>query len=75
MKHDNDKIDEAVLGLLFLTLDDAGRAWKGFAWSAMNRLHEKGFIENPVSKNKSVFLTAEGQAEAERLFKKLFAAD
>lgn len=39
----------------------------------MNRLHEKGYIFDPVNKAKSVALTEEGLREAERLFKKLFA--
>jgi hypothetical protein len=39
----------------------------------MNRLHEKGFIENPVGKAKSVVLTETGLRESERLFHKFFA--
>jgi len=39
MQIDTDKIDEAVLALLFLTLHDGVRAWKSFDWDAMNRLH------------------------------------
>jgi hypothetical protein len=39
---------------------------------AMNRLHEKGFISNPVGKAKSVLLTEKGPQESERLFRKLF---
>jgi hypothetical protein len=69
---DTDKIDEAVLALLYLTLHDGARAWKGHDWEALNRLHRKGMIENPVSKAKSVVLTDEGLAESERLFRKLF---
>jgi len=41
---DTDKIDDAVLALLFLTLHDHWRAWKGFDWDALNRLYEKGLI-------------------------------
>jgi hypothetical protein len=41
MEIDHDKIDEAVLALLWLTLHDGYRAWKGFDWATMNRLHEK----------------------------------
>jgi len=44
-----------------------------FKWEAMNRLHEEGLIEDPSSKAKSVVLTAHGLAEAERLFRVLFA--
>ena len=69
---DTDKIDEAVLALLHLTLHDGARAWKGHDWDALNRLHRKGMIDNPVSKAKSVVLTDEGLAESERLFRKLF---
>ncbi len=72
MNVDNDKIDDAVLALLYLTLDRDGRAWKGFDWSAMNRLHEKGMTDNPVSKAKSVVLTEEGIARSERLFRDMF---
>jgi hypothetical protein len=68
-----EKIDEAVLALLYLTLHDGARAWKGFDWDAMNRLHKKGFIFKPIGKAKSVLLTDKGLHESERLFKKLFA--
>jgi Domain of unknown function (DUF6429) len=73
MDIDTDKIDEAALALLYLTLHDDSRAWKGLDWDVMNRLHEKGFISNPVGKTKSVLLTEKGLQESERLFKKLFA--
>jgi hypothetical protein len=72
MDIDTDKIDEAILALLYLTLHNGSRAWKGFDWEAMNRLHEKGFISNPVGKAKSVLLTEKGLQESERLFSKLF---
>jgi len=72
MDYDEDKVDEMVLALLYLTLGDDGRAWKGHDWEAMNRLHEKGLIENPRNKNKSVVLTEKGIEESERLFKKHF---
>ncbi len=41
----------------------------------MNQLHERGMILDPRSKAKSVVLTEEGEAEAERLAMKLFAKD
>lgn len=75
MEIDKDKIDDAILALLYLTLDRDGRAWKGFDWSAMNRLHEKGFIGDPVNKAKSVWLTEEGIARSERLFREMFTAE
>jgi hypothetical protein len=73
MDIDTDRIDEAVLALLYLTLHDKYRAWKGFDWDAMNRLHEKGLIHDPVGKAKSVVLTEEGLRESERLFREMFA--
>ena len=72
MEIDTDKIDEAVLALLYLTLHGGFRAWKGHDWDAMDRLHRNGMIENPVGKAKSVVLTDEGLKESERLFRKLF---
>lgn len=70
---DTDRIDEAVLALLWLNLSGTGTAWKGLDWSAMSRLHERGLISDPIRKAKSVYLTDEGMAEAERLFRELFA--
>ena len=77
MDYDSNKVDEAVLALLFLTVHQHGeygaRSWKGHDWDALNRLHEKGFISDPVSKAKSVVLSPEGLAESRRLFETLFA--
>ena len=73
MDIDEEKIDEAVLALLYLTLHDGGRAWKSFDWGALNRLHKKGLIEDPVGKAKSVLFTEDGLKESERLFQRLFA--
>jgi hypothetical protein len=75
MEYDSDKIDDAVLALLFLTRCDekfGAAAWKSHDWEALNRLYEKGYIGNPVNKNKSVPLTEVGKARAEELFWKLF---
>jgi Domain of unknown function (DUF6429) len=68
-----DKIDDTVLALLYLTLHDGDRAWKGFDWETMNRLHEKGLISSPIGKTKSVALTDEGLEKSKRLFNELFA--
>ncbi|MGE0797844.1 MAG: DUF6429 family protein [Lautropia sp.] len=57
MELDTERIDEAVLGLLYLTLHDGNRAWKGMDWDALDRLHAQGLVEDPVSKAKSVVLT------------------
>jgi hypothetical protein len=37
MDVDRDRIDEAVLALLFLGRHDAVRTWKSFDWAAMER--------------------------------------
>jgi hypothetical protein len=73
MTIDEDKIDDTVLALLTLTLHDRYRAWKGFDWGVLDRLHQKGFIENPVGKTKSVVLTDEGLKRSEELFRDLFS--
>lgn len=72
MKIDTDKIDDAALGLLWLTLHDERRTWKGLDWDVLDRLHEKGLIANPANKAKSVVLTDEGLQRAEELFRILF---
>ena len=72
MEIDLDKIDDAVLGLLWLTLHDERRAWKGFDWGALDRLHQKGMIADPANKAKSVVLSDEGLRRAEELFQALF---
>ena len=73
MTLDNDKIERAVLALLYLGLHDVDRAWKGFDWEVMNRLHEKGFVSDPRGKAKSVAFTERGLIEARRLLQELFS--
>lgn len=76
---DTDRIDDAVLALLFLGLSErdqftgAARAWKTFDWATMDRLYEKGLIDSPRSKAKSVWFTDEGLKRAEALFYERFA--
>jgi Domain of unknown function (DUF6429) len=72
MELDTNKIDEAVLALLCLGLHDGARAWKGFDWDAMDRLHQQGFISDPRGKAKSVVFTEEGLERARGLLEKLF---
>ena len=72
MALDTDKIDEAVLALLWLTRHDHGRAWKGFDWEALNRLHRKGMIADPINKAKSVVFTEEGLRRSQELFQAMF---
>lgn len=72
MELDTNKIDDAVLALLLLGLHDDCRAWKGFDWDAMNRLHEQGMISDPRGKAKSVVFTAAGLERAKRLLEERF---
>jgi hypothetical protein len=72
MDFDQNKIDDTVLALLHLTLHDERRAWKGFDFDVMNRLHEKGYILDPRNKNKSVVLTDEGLKRSAELFGQFF---
>ena len=57
---------------MWLTLHDERRAWKGFDWDALERLHARGLIADPVNKAKSVILTDKGLRRAEELFQALF---
>jgi len=78
MEYDTDKIDEYTLALLYLVTHGrkegfAARAWKTFDWDTMNRLHEKGYISNPVGKAKSVVMYEEGFQKAKEIFERHFA--
>lgn len=72
MPLDLDRIDEATLALLYLSLHDERRAWKSFDWDATDRLYAKGLLDNPRNKNKSVVLTDEGLEAARAACVKLF---
>lgn len=72
MPLDTDRIDDAVLALLLLGLHEGDRAWKSFDWDAMQRLHARGLISDPVGKAKSVVFTPPGRARAEALLQSLF---
>lgn len=69
-----ERIDDAVLALLLLGLHDGNRGWKNFDWDALDRLHAKGLIENPVGKAKSVTFTTEGLDRARALHDALFGS-
>jgi Domain of unknown function (DUF6429) len=72
MALNRDKIDDAALALLYLTLHDRSWAWKSLDWDALGRLHDKGMIDNPASKRKSVAFTDEGLTRAKKLFEEMF---
>jgi hypothetical protein len=77
MDFDEDKIDEFTLALLYLVTHErhegfGARAWKGVDWDTLNRLHEKGYLSNPVGKAKSVGMSEEGFLRAKELFERHF---
>ncbi len=76
MEFDQDKVDDMVLALLALTMFNehgATRAWKGQDWETMERLYQKGFISDPKSKARSVYVTEDGIKRSRELFEKHFA--
>lgn len=80
MEYNKDKVDEYTLALLYLVTHEiqdgiGARAWKGFDWDTLNRLHEKGFISNPVGKAKSVAMDEESFRKAKELFEKFFVTE
>ncbi len=72
MTIDTDRIDDAVLALLHLTLHDQGRAGKSFDSDTLGRLHQKGMIDDPGSESKSVALTSDGLQRCRDLFEAMF---
>lgn len=77
MSYDSAKIDDAVLGLLYLNLHTTAvesRAWKGFDWDSLDRLHQRGLISSPRTTAKSVVLSAEGAAACKAACERLFGA-
>jgi hypothetical protein len=69
---DTDRLDDAALAILSLTLHDGNRVWKGVDWSITDRLHAKGLIHDPIGKAKSLALTEAGLARAEAALVELF---
>ena len=74
MDHDTGKVDEVVLGLLYLNLVTTGRPWKGLDWDALDRLHVRGLISNPKSKARSVDFTEVGLRRGEEAFLRHFGS-
>ena len=80
MPTNTDKIDDYTLALLYLVTWErqkglGARAWKGFDWATMDRLHEKGYISDPKGKAKSVVMTEDGFKKSEDLFQRFFAEE
>lgn len=74
MEYDEALIEDAVLALLAAFSTVSGNTWKGYDFQIMNRLHDQGYILNPVNKNKSVWLTTQGQERGRQLADQLFGA-
>ncbi len=72
MDIDTDKLDAAALAILSLTLHDGSRVWKGIDWDITDRLFNKGLIDNPASKAKSLVLTEQGLEQAKRALEEQF---
>ena len=73
---DHDKLAEAALAILALTAFSRGheaRAWKGLDWDVLDLLYQRGWIEDPVGKAKSVVLTEAGERLAPELLARHFA--
>ena len=69
---DPNKLAEAALAILSLTLHDDGRVWKGLDWDLLDLLEEKGWIVEAQTKAKSVVLTEEGERLAREFLRKHF---
>lgn len=71
-QYNQDKLDEIALALIHLNTMEAGSAWKSIPWSATDRLHDKGYIFHPGSKDKTFTLTDKGRIKSQELFRKHF---
>lgn len=72
MELNEQKVEDVVLAVLWLTLHEERRVWKTLDWNTMDRLHHKGYISDPASRAKSVVLTEEGLSRATMLAKQIF---
>jgi hypothetical protein len=52
MDIDEEKIDDAALAILSISMDKNRSAWKQVDWSITNRLYEKVFNHKPVGTTK-----------------------
>ena len=75
MEYDQEKVDEMVLALLYLTSSQnqfGTRAWKGLDWDTLDRLYKKGYISDPQSKSPTLVLSEEGARLSKELFARYF---
>jgi hypothetical protein len=72
-----DKLEQVVLALLHMNSfkeRDGRRAWEKPSLGDLGLTAREGYISDPATKNKSVWLTDEGAKLSEELFEKLFGA-
>jgi hypothetical protein len=72
-EYDKDKVDEFALALLHLSTFDGElglKVWKNLDLGILTRLHEKGFISNPINNSKTVVISKEAAETSEQLFRK-----
>ena len=67
------EVAPAILSLSRMVETYGVTAWKGIDWDVMNMLHDKGWISDPVGKQKSVGITEEGIILADQFLEKHFA--
>jgi len=73
MEHSASELDEADLAPLYGNSSEnnqEGKAWKGAAWEAPERIYETGPTGGPKNKAKSVVLTEEGRRAPSSKFAK-----
>lgn len=68
MTYDRYRAGDLTLALMYLTLHDDVRVWKGYSWDVLDDLFQQGLISDPRSKAKSVILTEEGLARSRARF-------
>ena len=75
MEYDQDKVDEMVLALLYLTSSSdryGTRAWKGIDLEVLTRLYQKGYINEAQPRSPTLVMTGEGAKLSKELFFKFF---
>lgn len=74
MTYDRDRAGELTLALMYLTLHDDVRVWKGHSWDVLDHLFERGLIADPRNRSASVILSEEGLARSRMLFEEYLAS-
>lgn len=73
MTFDRYRAGDLTLALMYITLHDEFRVWKGYSWDVLDHLFQQGLITDPRSKAKSIILTEEGLARSHALFQEHLA--